>query len=121
MLGVQLPVRQMTASTRGVNQHRKESSESYASRQQATEVLIKLELLPVTNYLPDFGAISSSGVKVIAGVSEYGLRRHAWYARVAEILAERLDTELVTFPGHHGSFMDKPDEFSAVLWTVLSP
>jgi hypothetical protein len=47
-------------------------------------------------------------------VSEYGRRRHAWYAQAAQIVAERLDCELVTFPGHHGSFMDKPDEFSTV-------
>jgi pimeloyl-ACP methyl ester carboxylesterase len=119
MLGVQLPVRQMTAATRGVNQHRSGSAEPYASRTQAIDVLIKLELLAVTNYLPDFDAITQNGVKVVAAVSEYGLRRHTWYAQVAQVVAERLDCELVTFPGHHGSFMDKPDEFSAVLRTVL--
>jgi pimeloyl-ACP methyl ester carboxylesterase len=119
MLGVELPVRQMAAATKGINQHRTESAEPYAGRKQATEVLIKLELLPVTNYLPDFDAIARNGVKVVAAVSEYGLRRHAWYAEVARNLAERLDCELVTFPGHHGSFMDKPDEFSTVLRSLL--
>ena len=109
----------MTAATRGVNQQRRESAEPYPGRKQATEVLIKLELLPVTNYLPAFDAISRNGVKIVAAVSEYGRRRHAWYAQAAQIVAERLDCELVTFPGHHGSFMDKPDEFSTVLRTVL--
>jgi hypothetical protein len=49
------------------------------------------------------------GVKVFIGVSEYGLKRRAWYARVAHILAEHLDCELITFPGQHGSFLDMPN------------
>lgn len=78
-------------------------------------MLVKLELLPVTNYLPDVDAIKRNHVKVFIGVSEYGLKRKAWYAQVARILAEKLDCELVTFPGHHGSFLDMPNEFSARL------
>jgi pimeloyl-ACP methyl ester carboxylesterase len=119
MLGVQLPVRQMITATKEVNRHRKESTEPYVSDKQATDVLIKLELLPVTNYLPDFDAIKRGDATSFVGVSQYGLSRNAWYAEVAQILATRLDCELVTFPGHHGSFMDAPDEFSAVLRDVM--
>lgn len=119
MLGVQLPVVQMIKATAGVNRHRKESAEPYLSDKEATDVLIKLELLPVTNYLPDFDAIKRNDVKMFVAVSEYGLRRRAWYAQVAHVLAKRLDCELITFPGHHGSFMDMPDEFAATLRDVL--
>ena len=119
MLGVQLPVRQMIRATKEVNGHRKESTEPYLSDRQAADVLVKLELLPVTNYLPDLGAIRRGEATSFIGVSEYGLARNAWYAQVAQILASRLDCELVTFPGHHGSFMDTPDEFSAVLRDVM--
>lgn len=119
MLGVQLPVRQMAKATAGVNRHRTQSAEPYATRKQAMDVLIRLELLPVTNYLPDFDTISHNKVKVFVGVSEYGLNRRAWYAHVAQIVAQRLECELITFPGHHGSFMDMPDQFSAVLRQIM--
>jgi hypothetical protein len=38
---------------------------------------------------------------------------------VAEILAEKLGGEPVTFPGHHGAFLDRPEEFAAALRSVL--
>jgi pimeloyl-ACP methyl ester carboxylesterase len=119
MLGVQLPLIRMIKASRPVNQHRRESTERYISDKQANDVLVKLELLPVTNYLPDVDAIKRNHVKVFIGVSEYGLKRKAWYAQVARILAEKLDCELVTFPGHHGSFLDMPNEFSAALRDLL--
>jgi hypothetical protein len=119
VLGVQLPVRQLIRASADVNRHRKESTEPYVSDKQATDVLIKLELLPVTNYLPDFDALKRGDAPSFVGVSQYGLTRNAWYAQVAEILAGRLDCELVAFPGHHGSFMDMPHDFSAVLRDVM--
>jgi pimeloyl-ACP methyl ester carboxylesterase len=118
MLGVQLPVRRMIQATAGVNRHRKESAEPYLSDKQATNVFVKQELLPVTNYLPDFERIKRNKVKMFVAVSEYGLKRQAWYARVAQIIAEKLDCELITFPGHHRSFLDMPDEFSTALRDV---
>ena len=35
------------------------------------------------------------------------------------IMAEQLGSELVTFPGHHGSYMDAPEKWAAVLRRVL--
>src|SRR6266498_5081172 len=119
MLGTELPVIQMIKATGGINSHRKQSSERYISDQDAAEVLVKWELLPVTNYLPDFEKIKHNGVRVFIAVSKYGVDRKAWYAQVAQILAEKLGCELLTFPGHHGSFMDMPDEFAATLRSVL--
>lgn len=119
LLGVQLPVVQMIKATAGVNRHRKESVETYLSDTEATDVLVKLELLPVTNYLPDFDEIKRNDVRMFVAVSEYGLKRRAWYPQVANIMANRLDCELITFPGHHGSFMDMPNEFAATLRDVL--
>jgi pimeloyl-ACP methyl ester carboxylesterase len=119
MFGVELPVRQMIKATKNVNRHRTKSTEPYVSERQATDVLIKLELLPVTNYLPDFDALKRGDATAFVGVSEYGLTRNAWYAQVAQILARRLDCDLITFPGHHVSFMDTPDEFAAVLRDVM--
>jgi hypothetical protein len=52
-------------------------------------------------------------------VGEWGLSRKAWYVQADQILAQRLGCELVVFPGHHGSFLDMPNEFAAMLREVL--
>jgi pimeloyl-ACP methyl ester carboxylesterase len=119
MLGVQMPVGQLIKAARGPNQHREQSAEPYLSARTATEVLTKMELLPVTNYLPDVAAIRQNGVRVFVGVGQWALAKQTWYARAAQILAGQLGSELVTFPGHHGAFMDQPAEFAAALRQVL--
>jgi pimeloyl-ACP methyl ester carboxylesterase len=119
MLGVQLPVLQMINASRPVNQHRKQSVQRYLSDRQANDALVKLELLPITSYMPDIDAIKHNNVRTFIGVSQYGLKRKAWYAQVAQILAESLDSEMVTFPGHHGAFLDMPEEFATTLRNLL--
>jgi hypothetical protein len=119
MLGTQLPVRQMIKATGPINTHRKQSEERYLSDREAAEVLVKLELLPVTNYLPDFEKIKKNGTKMFVAVGEWALQRNTWYVRSAKILSQKLDCALVTFPGHHGSFMDIPELWAARLRSVL--
>ncbi|HME46740.1 alpha/beta hydrolase [Mycobacterium sp.] len=119
MLGAQLPVAKMIRATAPVNRHRRASAVPYRSDKQAAQVLIEHELLPVSNYLPDINGIKRDDVKMFVAVSEYGLSRRAWYAQVAQILAQGLNCELITLPGHHGSFMDMPSEFSAALRGVI--
>jgi pimeloyl-ACP methyl ester carboxylesterase len=119
ILGVQLPVGQLIKATKPANAHRKQSSERYLSDREASDFLIKQELLPVTNYLPDFEQIKRNDVRMFIAISQYGVDRKAWYAQIAQILAQKLGCELITFPGHHGSFMDMPDEFAAALRDVL--
>jgi pimeloyl-ACP methyl ester carboxylesterase len=119
MLGAQLPVQQLIKASRPVNAHQAQSSEAYLSARQATEVLVKLELLPVTNYLPDAAAIKRQGVKVVVAVGEWALARKAWYAEAARVLAAQLGGEPVIFPGHHGAFLDQPEAFAAKLREVL--
>lgn len=80
---------------------------------------MKQELLPVTNYLPDVELIKKNRVRVFMAVGEWALAKKTWYARAAQILAEQLACELVTFPGHHGSYMDMPEEWAAALRSVL--
>jgi len=119
MFGIQVPVGQLIKATKGVNIHRKQSSERYISSRDATEILVKHELLPVTNYMPDVNRIKKNGVRVIIAVGKWGLDRKTWYVKAAQIMAEQLGCELVTFPGHHGSFMDIPEEWAAVLRGIL--
>ena len=119
MLGVELPVRQLIKATREVNIHREQSSVRYISSKDAADFLVKQELLPVTNYLPDVERIKQNGVRVFIAVGTWAQERKTWYAQAAHMLAEQLGCELVTFPGHHGSYMDLPDEWAATLRSVL--
>jgi pimeloyl-ACP methyl ester carboxylesterase len=119
MLGAELPIGQLIKATKNVNIHREQSSERYHSSQEAVEVLIKHELLPVTNYLPNVAAIKQNRTTVFLAVGEWALKKKTWYAQAAQILAENLGCELITFPGHHGSFLDMPNEFAAALREVL--
>lgn len=119
MLGIKIPVGQLIKATKGPNLHREQSSERYLSSRAAVEILLYHELLPVTNYLPDVGRIKENGVLVYMAVGKWGLDRRAWYVKAAQVLAEQLNTELVIFPGHHGSFMDMPEEWAATLRSVI--
>jgi pimeloyl-ACP methyl ester carboxylesterase len=119
MMGANLPVMKLIQATKGINEHMAKSNLPYLSPKVATEVLTKLELLPVTNYLPDVETIKENGVKVFIAVGEWGLERQVWYVKAAQILAKQLDCDLVPFPGHHGSFMDMPVEFAAALRAIL--
>jgi len=77
------------------------------------------ELLPVTNYQPDIALIRHNGVRVFMAAGKWSLNKSKFYARTAPILAERLGCELVTFPGHHSSYVDMPKEWSATLRNAL--
>jgi len=119
ILGIEVPVRQLIKATRDVNIHREQSSERYISAKDASDFLVKQELLPVTNYLPDVARIKQNGVRVFMAVGKWALDRKTWYAQAAQNLAEQLGCELLTFPGHHGSFIDMSDEFAATLRSGL--
>src|SRR5262249_29120300 len=119
ILGIQVPVRQLIAANREVNRHRQRSGEHYISVKDAIDVLVKQELLGVTNYLPDVELIKQNGVRVIVAGGEWAKRRQTWFAQTAHMLAEQLGCELVTFPGHHAAYMDMPLEWAATLRRVL--
>jgi hypothetical protein len=80
---------------------------------------MKQELLPVTNYLPDVEMIKKNGVKVFLAAGKMSLEKKRFYAQTAPILSEMLDCEMVTFPGHHTSYLDRPAEWAATLRRVL--
>jgi pimeloyl-ACP methyl ester carboxylesterase len=119
MLGVGLPVRQLIRATKDLNNHRKHSRERYIGSKTAADILIQLELLSVTNYLPDVEQIKRNGVRIVMAAGKQLLHKRRFYAETAPILAQQLGCELVTFPSHHGSFLDMPDVWAATLRDVL--
>jgi pimeloyl-ACP methyl ester carboxylesterase len=82
-------------------------------------------IVAVTHYEPDFEALRAASTRIVVGAgaqSEGGMTH-----RAAVAVAERLRTEAVTFPSHHGGFLGgefgqkgDPDAFAATLRQVLS-
>lgn len=81
--------------------------------------------LGITQYQPDFDAIQAAPTRAViaAGAESEGELTH----RAAKAVAERLDTELVIFPSHHGGFLGgeygyagEPDAFAVKLREVLA-
>ena len=120
--GVELPVYPILWATIKarifVKKEKLENEPLRINRADATDVLLLNELLPVTGYEPDFEEAKAGGVKLYIGCGRYGLKRNAWYAKAARIMAEKLSCETVEFPGHHGSFMNRPVEWAEVIRTI---
>lgn len=110
--GVELPaIRLMAATLKVLKYERLEKptcSVERISSKKGAEFLILNELLPITGYEPDFGALAANGTLIYIGCGKYGLNKNAWYARAAQIMVKRLSCGFVEFPGHHGEFMGNP-------------
>lgn len=119
VFGVGLPVREMIGNSRNSNIHKEKRDELRARRENVSDFFVKQELLPVTNYMPDVETIRKNGVKVFMAAGKTSLDKKRFYAQTAPILADMLCCEMVVFPGHHVSYLDKPEEWAAVLLTVL--
>jgi pimeloyl-ACP methyl ester carboxylesterase len=83
------------------------------------DFFVKHEMLPVTNYMPDVETIKRNGVKVVMAVGETTLDKRKYYGRTVPILAGKLGADMLTFPGHHISYLDIPEECAATLRGVL--
>jgi len=123
MFGIQMPVMGLIkASTAGKKYADNEKSSGDVNRmssKESTDVLIKNELVPVTSYAPDFDALAENKSKIFIACGDYGLKKNTWYAQAAQVLSQRIHCELVAFPGHHGSFMDRPAEWTITLLSIL--
>lgn len=119
LLGTGFPVRKMLKDARAGRSQTAQDTKARIPPKTAADVLMKLELLPVTNYLPDVETIKRNGIHVFMAAGKDSLDKKRWYAQTAAVLAGQLGSELIVFPGYHGSFLDQPVEFAAVLREVL--
>jgi pimeloyl-ACP methyl ester carboxylesterase len=87
--------------------------------------LLGQNLISCTHYEHDFAALRSASTRIVlaAGVESEGELAN----RGAVAVAERLGTTAVTFPSHHGGFLDgefgmkgDPDAFAAALRQTLN-
>jgi pimeloyl-ACP methyl ester carboxylesterase len=82
--------------------------------------LLGPHMVYVTRYEPDFASLRGASTRmVVAGGAE---SEGTFTYRAALAVAERLGTETVIFPSHHGGFGQQgdPDAFAATLRTVLT-
>ncbi|ERI93381.1 hydrolase, alpha/beta domain protein [Clostridiales bacterium oral taxon 876 str. F0540] len=123
MFGAQLPVMKMIKASKKSDEYIKNyyntSDEHHKNQKDEADVSMKLELLPVTNYMPNIEKLKENSVKVFVAVGEWSLNKKTWYAISNKNMAEKLGCELVPFPGHHGSLADMPDEWACTLRDVL--
>lgn len=123
MLGAGIPLRKISSAQSKImkisKSYNKDNGDKRIDQKIGIEFLVRQELLGVTNYLPDIELIKKNKVKIYMAVGEWGLKKNKWYVEVAKILAEKLNCELVIFPGHHGSYMDMPEEFAMTLRNTL--
>ncbi len=117
--GTGFPVRKLIKASRDALKGAPHTDEPRLPTKVVTEFLIKQELVPVTNYQPDINRIKKNGVKLFMAAGKMTLDNRWWYGQTAQVLAEKLGCEFVLFPGHHGSFMDMPQEWAAVLRDIL--
>ena len=89
-----------------------------------TDVLLGQNLVGTTHYEPDFEALRAAPTRIILAAGEESEGQMA--SRGAYAVAERLGTEVVIFPSHHGGFVGgdgpwagKPDAFAEKLREVL--
>ncbi|MBX3063640.1 MAG: alpha/beta hydrolase [Anaerolineae bacterium] len=118
-LGVGLPLRQFAQAARNFESPAANNQERRQMREHTSDVLIQLELLPITTYLPDIEAIKRNGVKVIMAAGARSLEKQRFYAQTAPILAQKLGCMLETLPGHHIAFVDRPNEWAAAFRSIL--
>ncbi|GIO29310.1 MULTISPECIES: alpha/beta fold hydrolase [Paenibacillus] len=93
-------------------------------QQRATEAnneyfLIRHEMIPSINYMPDIEKIKQNRVNIVVAAGKMTLDKRKYYGRTVPILAEKLGCEMATFPGHHISFFDMPREWASVLRDLL--
>jgi pimeloyl-ACP methyl ester carboxylesterase len=90
-----------------------------SEKQKADDELFFLRMLkPFLRYQPPVDVLRSDVPRVVIGVGEASGEEIA--GRSAAALAEQLGTTPVTFPGHHGGFMDDPAGFARTISEVLS-
>jgi pimeloyl-ACP methyl ester carboxylesterase len=76
------------------------------------------ELRGTTRYVPDVAALTAGPATVVVGIGVDSGRLSTF--RTSTALAGLLGTPPVEFPGDHGGFMGRPEEFAEVLRKVLA-
>ena len=112
------PPGQDTGNQEGQDADAAQGPPAQSEKQQADDELFFLHMLkPILGYEPDVEALRSGRPRVVIAIGE--MSRGEVAGRSTTALAERLGTPAITFPGHHGGFMDDPAGFASTIRDVL--
>jgi pimeloyl-ACP methyl ester carboxylesterase len=83
------------------------------------DFVIRQHIPRMIEFMPDLVAIRAAGIRTVIGAGEGSMAGDYFYVRVARAMADALDCSLVTFPGHHHAYEDRPDAFACSLAEVV--
>ena len=95
-----------------------EMMESMARMGRNAELFLAHGLRQTAAVIPDIPALRKGSTRIVVAAGDESESQVAF--RTAVALAERLGTTIVRFPGDHGGFVARPDEFAAKLREVLT-
>lgn len=79
------------------------------------DFVFRHHIMEMVEFMPDLAAIQEAGTRIVAAAGEGSLSGNYRYVRIARVLADTLGCALVTFPGHHHAYEDRPDDFARSL------
>jgi pimeloyl-ACP methyl ester carboxylesterase len=91
------------------------SRRSLARARKDADFVIRHHIMEMVEFMPDLAGIKEAGTPALVATGEGSLSGDYCYVRVARAMAEALGCPLVTFPGHHHAYEDRPDAFARSL------
>ena len=95
-----------------------EMIEAMGRMERNADFFIGYEVPSFAGYVPDYGALTASPVRIVLAVGERSAGEPPY--RAAYALAERLGTPTAVFPGDHGGFGTAAPAFATTLAGILS-
>jgi pimeloyl-ACP methyl ester carboxylesterase len=88
---------------------------SLARAKRDGDFVFRHQVMEMIEFIPDLAAIKEAGTCTLVAAGEGSLSGNYCYTRSARAMADILGCALVTFPGHHHAYEDRPDEFAQSL------
>jgi pimeloyl-ACP methyl ester carboxylesterase len=95
------------------------SRRSLARARSDADFVFRHHIMEMVEFMPDLAALRQAGTPVVAAAGEGSQSGDYCYVRIARALASELGGPLVTFPGHHHAYEDRPGAFAESLAGVI--
>ncbi|MGD0242754.1 MAG: alpha/beta hydrolase [Streptosporangiaceae bacterium] len=93
---------------------------SMARAKRDGDYVFRHHVMPMVDFRPDLAAIRQAGTPTAVAVGDGSLAGDYRQVRISRAMAAELACDLVTFPGHHHAYEDRPDEFATALTETIS-
>ncbi|MCL2320718.1 MAG: alpha/beta hydrolase [Oscillospiraceae bacterium] len=119
LFGIEVPVMGMIGAQRKALKYLKDEpkdlDEKRIPSKDSNEFFIKQELISVISYEPNIENLKKVKDRLFIAAGDWSIKNNIWLAEVSKILAKEIGCEFISLPGHHGSFMDNPKEWTESL------